>query len=84
MEDRISVEDLSSKTQTEDVLKLRMQVKELQCAVADEEDEINRLLIHIERLCLGSDKKQVSHCIPCHENSHIGQSLAMHTPLCSP
>jgi uncharacterized protein YlxW (UPF0749 family) len=61
-----SVEDLSSKGETEkEVFDLRRQVKELQCAVADEEDEILRLLIQIEKLCLGNDKKQVSHCISC-------------------
>jgi hypothetical protein len=71
------VEELSCKIETEeDVLNLRRQMKELQCAVTDEEDKIYQLLIHIERLCLGNDEKQVSHCISRHKDSHIGQSLA--------
>jgi hypothetical protein len=65
------VEELSRKTETEEVFNLRRKVKELQCAVAEEEDEILRLLIQIERLCLGNDEKQVSHCIPCHEDNHM-------------
>jgi hypothetical protein len=36
-------------------------MKELQCAVADNEDELNQLLIQIDKLSLGVDEKQVSH-----------------------
>jgi hypothetical protein len=69
-------EELSRKTETEeDMLNLRRKVKELHCAVTEYEDEINRLLFHIERLCLGNNEKQVSHCISCHEDSNTGQSL---------
>jgi hypothetical protein len=49
--------------------------------VADNEDELNQLLIQIDKLSLGVDEKQVSHWIPCREDIYIGQSLVLHTTL---
>jgi len=77
-----SLKVLTSKTETkEDVINLRRQIRELQCAVADEEDEINHLLTEVERLCFDNDEKQVSHCISCQEDIHIVHSLALNTTL---
>jgi hypothetical protein len=59
-------------------------VKELQCAVADKEDELHQLLIQIDKLSSGIDEKQVSHCIPCHEDIYNGQSLVLHKTVRSP
>jgi hypothetical protein len=56
-------------------------MKELQCAVAENKDELNQLLIQISKLSLGTDEKQVSHCFPCHEDIYTGQSLVLHTIL---
>jgi hypothetical protein len=85
-EDQIAAlkKQLASRIETaEDVLNLRRQVKELQYAVADKENELHQLLIQIDKLSLGIDEKQVSQCIPCHEDTYICQSLVLHTTLLS-
>jgi len=56
-------------------------VKELQYAVADKVNELHQLLIQIEKLSLGIDEMQVSHCFPCHEDIYTGQFLSLHTSL---
>jgi hypothetical protein len=57
---------------TEDIINLRRPVEEVQRAVEEDQKRMQQLMIHVNRLHLGADKKQVSHCIPCHEDNHLG------------
>lgn len=42
---------------------LMRQVRECECCIADQEDEIRRLICHIDRLTLGNDEQQVSYIL---------------------
>jgi hypothetical protein len=53
----------------EDVLSLRREVKKLQCALAEEEDDSKKMLLfQINNLTMDTYKKQVTHHIPCLED----------------
>jgi hypothetical protein len=64
-----------------DDIHLRRLAEKAQHALEEEWVRNQPLVIQAHRLLSDTDGQEVSHCIPCHTDSHIDHSPAQHTTV---